>query len=467
MLAGVTVPTVQAVEFAFWADPKSSHGGRLVLRAVRADGLDAPRRFAGGFAMVVTADLAASLGPGATLQRRSASPWWTGVVMLLVRRVIGDRDRRAQLAERERDVAAREAVVEERARIARELHDVIAHHVSMMVVQAGAERRVLDEANGSTREVLETIEQIGRGALTEMRRLRRDAAQRRRRPARAATGARRPADARRRSCARPACRSSCTVEGERRELPVGIELSAYRIVQEALTNALKHAGDARATVHVRYGADSLELEIVDDGAGRRDARVERRPRPRRDARAGRALRRPLDAEPAPERRLRGPRAAADPMTTVLIADDQALVRVGLRKILESEPETTVVGEAADGEEAVAQARPAAARRGADGHPDAGARRDRGDPADRPRAARDARPDPDDVRARQLRLRRAARRRERVHAQGRAAGGDRRRGPDRRERRRAARACGHARRDRGVRTPTAPAAAPSRPPPSPS
>jgi signal transduction histidine kinase len=58
-----------------------------------------------------------------------------------------------------------------------------------------------------------------------------------------------------------------SVEGERRELPVGIELSAYRIVQEALTNALKHAGDAHATVRVRYGADSLELEIVDDGAG--------------------------------------------------------------------------------------------------------------------------------------------------------------------------------------------------------
>jgi signal transduction histidine kinase len=57
------------------------------------------------------------------------------------------------------------------------------------------------------------------------------------------------------------------VEGERRELPVGIELSAYRIVQEALTNALKHAGDAHATVHVRYGPDSLELEIADDGAG--------------------------------------------------------------------------------------------------------------------------------------------------------------------------------------------------------
>src|SRR5204863_2187084 len=95
----------------------------------------------------------------------------TPVVMLLVRRVVGDREKRARIAERERDVAAREAVVEERARIARELHDVIAHHVSMIVVQAGAERSVLGDANASTHEVLQTIEQIGRSALTEMRRL--------------------------------------------------------------------------------------------------------------------------------------------------------------------------------------------------------------------------------------------------------------------------------------------------------
>ena len=93
----------------------------------------------------------------------------TVVVMVVIRRIVGDRDSRARLAERERDVTAREAVVEERARIARELHDAVAHSVSMMVIQAGAERRVVDD--GSTREVLQTIEQIGRTALTEMRRL--------------------------------------------------------------------------------------------------------------------------------------------------------------------------------------------------------------------------------------------------------------------------------------------------------
>ena len=190
----------------------------------------------------------------------------SSVVMLIVRRVVGDRDRRARMAERERDLVAREAVVEERARIARELHDVIAHNVSMMVVQAGAERRVLDDEQASTREVLETVEQIGRGALTEMRRLvgmlRTDAPD--------SLSPQPGLDdvpalvTQIREAGLPV---ELSVEGERRALPAGIELSAYRIVQEALTNTLKHAGGAHAEVHVRYGSDSLELEIVDDGPG--------------------------------------------------------------------------------------------------------------------------------------------------------------------------------------------------------
>jgi signal transduction histidine kinase len=188
------------------------------------------------------------------------------IVILLVRIVIGERERRASMAERERDIAAREAVVEERARIARELHDAIAHNVSMMVVQAGAERRVLADEQSSTREVLETVEQIGRGALTEMRRLvgmlRSDEDD----PLAPQPGLGDLAMlvTQVREAGLPV---ELEVEGEPRELPVGLELSAYRIVQEALTNALKHAGEARATVRVRYGAESLELEIVDDGAG--------------------------------------------------------------------------------------------------------------------------------------------------------------------------------------------------------
>ena len=125
---------------------------------------------------------------------------------------------------------------------------------------------VLDGRGGSTREVLETIERIGRGALTEMRRL---------------VGMLR-SDTGDELAPQPGLSElpmlvtqvreaglpvELRVEGEPRELPVGIELSAYRIVQEALTNALKHAGDARATVRISYRTDALELEIADDGAG--------------------------------------------------------------------------------------------------------------------------------------------------------------------------------------------------------
>ena len=224
-----------------------------------------PRRFAFGVAAITLASVASAVGP-VSLANALQFGVITLIVMVLVRRVVGDRERRAQLAERERDLAAREAVVEERARIARELHDAIAHNVSMMVVQAGAERRVLDEKGGTTREVLETIERIGRGALTEMRRLvgmlRSDAAE---------PLAPQPGLDDLPTLVGQVCEAGLPVElhvdGERRELPVGIELSAYRIVQEALTNALKHAGESHASVRVHYGADSLELEIVDDGGG--------------------------------------------------------------------------------------------------------------------------------------------------------------------------------------------------------
>ncbi len=266
-LVGVVVPVIESVEFAFWAGPNILSQAVANFCALYALTVwTPPRRFAVGFAIVLATVLASSLGPGATFKQAFFFGLVEGIVMVLVRRVIGDRDRRAQIAERERDVAAREAVVEERARIARELHDVIAHHVSMIVLQAGAERRVLGDANASTREVLETVEQSGRSALTETRRLlgmlRGDASE----PLTPQPGL---GDVpmlvgQLRDAGLPV---ELSIDGERRELPVGIELSAYRIVQEALTNALKHAGDARATVHVRYGSDSLELEIVDDGRG--------------------------------------------------------------------------------------------------------------------------------------------------------------------------------------------------------
>ena len=267
LAAGIVAQGAMAVTFSVWQDTQVIATTILWFCAIY--GLTVwttTRRFVVGAAFVTASNLA-TLG-GRLAKPASTVPFTaiTLAVMLLVRWVLGNRERRLRLAERERDVAAREAVVDERARIARELHDAIAHNVSMMVVQAGGERRLLDGADSSTHETLRTIEEVGRGALTEMRRLvgmlRSDADD----PLTPQAGLQDlPALAERvREAGLPV---ELQVEGEARRLPVGLELSAYRIVQEALTNALKHAGDAHATVLVRYGADSLELEIVDDGPG--------------------------------------------------------------------------------------------------------------------------------------------------------------------------------------------------------
>jgi signal transduction histidine kinase len=264
--AGIAAVAVADAVAVAWRPPSLVTYGVAWMCAVYALAVwTSTRRFALGVAIFVLPTLVArafGAGPSGGVEFVVIAL----VVMLLVRQGIRGRDRRAEIAERERELAAREAVVEERARIARELHDVIAHNVSMMVVQAGAERRVLDGANASTREVLQTIEQIGRGALTEMRRLvgmlRSDGED----PLAPQPGLDDVATlvGQVREAGLPV---ELTVEGERRGLPAGIELSAYRIVQEALTNALKHAGDAHAQVSIRYGADSLELEIFDDGRG--------------------------------------------------------------------------------------------------------------------------------------------------------------------------------------------------------
>jgi signal transduction histidine kinase len=259
--AGVVVSALAA----FWGEPpvlSIALGWFCALYGLAV--WSQPRRFAFGAAVVTLVQLAASAGPAANQAALFSAV--TLAVLLIARRVIGDRERRAQIAERERDVAAREAVVEERARIARELHDLVAHNVSMMVVQAGAERRVLGADGGSTGEVLHTIEGIGRGALTEMRRLVGMLRSDRDEPLAPQPGLADVAQlvAQVRAAGLPV---ELAIEGEPRALPEGIELSAYRIVQEALTNALKHAGQARARVRIHYGADALELEITDDGAG--------------------------------------------------------------------------------------------------------------------------------------------------------------------------------------------------------
>jgi len=184
----------------------------------------------------------------------------------VVGRVMRHRRARDLIVVAESEERAREAVGEERARIARELHDVVAHAVSIMVLQARGARKVMATDAPAARTALDTIERSGSEALTEMRRL---------------LGMLRQGDEELALAPQPSLRRieelvdgvrraglpvELDVEGDLGDLPPGADISAYRIIQEALTNALKHAGPARARVRVARTAGELEIVVSDDGA---------------------------------------------------------------------------------------------------------------------------------------------------------------------------------------------------------
>jgi signal transduction histidine kinase len=238
------VSCVATAQVAIWGDPQVVGVTVGYLCALYGIAVWAEtRRFVAVAALTVAVTpLVAALGPDTSF--RSAVLFTTVVVvaMVILRHVVTGREKRARIAQRERDVLAREAVVAERARIAGELHDAIAHNMSMVVMQAGAERRMLESGGGSPLDVMQTIENVGRDALAEMRRL---------------VGMLRSDDV---APLAPEPRladlpAPVQVRGEPRALPVGIELAAYRIVEEALA-----AGPAR--IEIRYGPEELEIDIA-------------------------------------------------------------------------------------------------------------------------------------------------------------------------------------------------------------
>ena len=202
-----------------------------------------------------------------------------GIAIRVWRRRFGESAERLRLAQQQHEAETRRAVQLERARIASEMHDVVTHNVSVMVVQAGAARRVLDSSPGDAREALLAVEASGRTAMSELRHLLGLLA-----PAAegepGASGADagglgdkaglspqpdlgqiRPLVERVRAAGLPV---ELTVEG-RRKLSPGLDLAAYRVVQEALTNVLKHAGQARTAVRVEYRPRELLITVSDDG----------------------------------------------------------------------------------------------------------------------------------------------------------------------------------------------------------
>jgi signal transduction histidine kinase len=196
--------------------------------------------------------------------------WVLGDSMRTRRAYFAQLEERAARLEKEREAQAKVAVAAERARIARELHDVVAHNVSVMVVQADGAAYVLDSAPDQAKKALETISSTGRQALAEMRRL----------LGVLRTGEHKEAgeyvpqpDVEQIDDLVQQCRTSglpvdFKVEGTPRPLPSGVELTAYRIVQEALTNTRKHGGpNTGASVRLVYFDDGLGLLVEDDGKG--------------------------------------------------------------------------------------------------------------------------------------------------------------------------------------------------------
>jgi signal transduction histidine kinase len=176
-------------------------------------------------------------------------------------------EQRAAQAERERESAGRVAVAEERARIARELHDVVAHAVSVMVLQVGVLRHRMPPEQAENREALRNVEEAGRAALAEMRRLLDAMTRDEDRLELAPQPGLDKVNTLLRDVRAAGLDVRLEVHGDPVTLSPGLDLSAYRIVQEGLTNALKHAHAQHAEVHIRYGAGVLELEIRDDGRG--------------------------------------------------------------------------------------------------------------------------------------------------------------------------------------------------------
>ena len=192
------------------------------------------------------------------------STWGVGRLVRSWRHQAAILEQRTIELEQAQQWRAQVAVAEERTRIARELHDVIAHSVSVMVVQAGAAEQMLDVDPDRARQSLVTIQDSGRQAVLELRRLlgilRADEA-----ASLSPQPSLRHLDGLAGQVRDAGLPVAVIVEGSLDELPCGVDLAAYRIVQEALTNTLKHAGPATATVVLRSSAGTLDIDIVDDG----------------------------------------------------------------------------------------------------------------------------------------------------------------------------------------------------------
>jgi signal transduction histidine kinase len=269
-----TVITFASVIFAAYCAAAYSPFRRLALASVLAAGIVVTAAYP-DTAPPVPARFGALLVLLPTVAVGNAIRTW--------RRRAGESAERLRLAQQEHEAETRRAVQEERARIASEMHDVVTHNVSVMVVQAGAARRVLDSSPGAAREALLAVEASGRTAMTELRNLlgllapsgeAEPGPDEMTVPGGAGDAALTPQPgvaripallARVGEIGMPVELTVDALPGTSPVLPPGIDLAAYRVVQEALTNVMKHAGPARTTVRLQYRPRDLLITVSDDG----------------------------------------------------------------------------------------------------------------------------------------------------------------------------------------------------------
>jgi signal transduction histidine kinase len=276
---GILIVTGVAITvYSVLGYPETWNGSLGVLVAFYTVAANEPRPRAAIAAAVTAAGIFISFAAYAAFDSRAAVngnltaaylsygvAWLFGDNLRVRRAYTRELEDRALDLERERGEKADQAVTEERARIARELHDVVAHYVSVMVVQAAGARRVVDKDPLAAKGALEAVETAGRTALTEMRRmlevLRADD------PGTGPQPGLSEIDKLIDNVRDTGLPVEFSIEGEVCCLPAGMDLAAYRVVQEALTNSVKHAGKATARVTVSYTDDYVEIEVTDDGRG--------------------------------------------------------------------------------------------------------------------------------------------------------------------------------------------------------
>ncbi len=292
-------------------------------------------------------------------------PWAVGVILSDRIASADEAVARARQLERNRELEAARAAAEERTRIARELHDIVSHSISVVTIQTQAVRRRLGPENAAEAADLATVEATAREALAEMRRLfgvlRTEGDQ----PlALSPQPGLSELDRLVRQVGSGGLEVGLRIEGDPVPLSPGVDLAAYRIAQEGLTNALRHAHATRADVLVRYSPGHLDIEVEDNGRGltRTEGTHHRSANGGGQGLVGIRERVALyggtvELVPSSSGGLRlavraAPEGGRDMSIRVVIVDDQGMVRAGFRSLLAGEPGLEVVGEADNGEEAV-------------------------------------------------------------------------------------------------------------------